>query len=29
MLSGCAEAGKLTATDLTNAAQVASQSGDP
>jgi hypothetical protein len=29
MLSGCAEAAKLTATDLTNAAQVASRSGDP
>lgn len=28
-LSGCAEVGKLTAADLTNAAQVATQSGDP
>ena len=29
VLSGCAEVGKLAATDLTNAAQVATQSGDP
>jgi|GEM_PF-7099860 len=29
VLSGCAEVGKLTAADLTNAAQVATQSGDP
>jgi len=28
-LSGCAEVGKLAAADLTNAAQVATQSGDP
>ena len=28
-LSGCAEVGKLGATDLTNAAQVATQGGDP
>jgi hypothetical protein len=28
-LSGCAEVGKLTAADLTNAAQVATQNGDP
>jgi hypothetical protein len=28
-LSGCAEVGKLTATDLANAAQVATQNGDP
>jgi hypothetical protein len=29
VLSGCAEVGKLAATDLTNAAQVATQNGDP
>ena len=29
VLSGCAEVGKLGAADLTNAAQVATQSGDP
>jgi hypothetical protein len=29
VLSGCAEAGKLGTADLTNAAQVATQSGDP
>jgi hypothetical protein len=28
-LSGCAEVGKLAAGDLTNAAQVATQGGDP
>jgi len=28
-LSGCAEVGKLAAADLTNAAQVATQGGDP
>ena len=28
-LSGCAEVGKLASADLTNAAQVATQSGDP
>jgi hypothetical protein len=28
-LSGCAEVGKLAAVDLTNAAQVATQGGDP
>ena len=28
-LSGCAEDGKLAAADLTNAAQVATQGGDP
>jgi len=28
-LSGCAEVGKLAAADLTNAAQVAAQNGDP
>lgn len=28
-LSGCAEVGKLAATDLTNAAQIATQGGDP
>jgi hypothetical protein len=28
-LSGCAEVGKLAAGDLTNAAQVATQAGDP
>jgi hypothetical protein len=28
-LSGCAEVGKLTAADLTDAAQAATQSGDP
>lgn len=28
-LSGCAEVGKLAASDLTNAAQVATQGGDP
>jgi hypothetical protein len=28
-LAGCAEVGKLAAVDLTNAAQVATQAGDP
>jgi hypothetical protein len=28
-LSGCAEGGKLAAVDLTNAAQIATQAGDP
>jgi len=28
-VSGCAQVGKLAATDLTNAAQVATQGGDP
>jgi hypothetical protein len=28
-LSGCTEVGKLAVSDLTNAAQIASQSGDP
>jgi hypothetical protein len=29
VLSGCAEVGKLASADLTNAAQVATQAGDP